>query len=61
MAWKKMPGLKGMVYEPEPTPSEVRKHGCPECYCCQMCSDARCCLCLGVECRGTGSEGQESE
>ena len=44
MAFAKMPGVKGMIYIPE-TQGE-KKHDCPDCYFCQMCSDDRCSLCL---------------
>jgi len=45
MAWKEIPGLKGRVYVPEEEPKTPKKHGCKECFSCQMCSDDRCRLC----------------
>jgi len=46
MPWINLPGVKGKVYRPESQPSCERKHNCPDCYYCQMCSDARCAECL---------------
>jgi hypothetical protein len=45
MAWKKIPGLEGRVYIPEEEWKTPRKHGCRDCFSCQMCSDDRCRLC----------------
>ena len=46
MPWIKMRGVDGLVYEPEPQPAGQRKHNCRDCFYCQMCSDARCAVCL---------------
>ena len=40
-----MPGIEGLVYEPELQPSSQRKHNCEDCFSCQMCSDVRCTVC----------------
>lgn len=45
MAFIRIQGLKGLVYVPEGADGP-KKHDCPDCYACQMCSDARCELCL---------------
>ncbi len=47
MPFIKLPGIEGLVYRPRQQPQ--RKHKCPDCYYCQMCSDARC---AGCEFRG---------
>ena len=31
--------------------SEAKKHNCPDCRFCQLCSDARCSVCRGDGCR----------
>ncbi len=46
MAWVKMRGLDGLVWQPDPQPASQRKHNCRDCYSCQMCSDTRCAQCL---------------
>ena len=48
MAWKKLTGIEGLVYRPGQQQHQ-RKHNCPDCYYCQMCSDVRC---AGCELRG---------
>ena len=45
MAFIHITNIKGLVYVPEDD-GGVKKHPCPDCYACQMCSDARCELCL---------------
>jgi hypothetical protein len=45
MAFIRIESIKGMVYVPEDD-GRVKKHDCADCYACQMCSDARCELCL---------------
>ena len=47
MPFVKMPGLKGKVYVPEQPPDTPKKHPCPDCFSCQMCTDSRCRVCLG--------------
>ncbi|MDP6630600.1 MAG: hypothetical protein QGH42_10295 [Kiritimatiellia bacterium] len=46
MAWVKMRGLDGLVWQPDPQPACERKHNCRDCFSCQMCSDTRCAQCL---------------
>ena len=45
MPYKRLKGIKGLVYVPEQNGSD-RKHQCKDCFCCQWCSDNRCGLCL---------------
>ncbi|MHC4643357.1 MAG: hypothetical protein ACYS32_17065 [Planctomycetota bacterium] len=45
MPYRRIRGIKGLVYEPEPNP-EGSKHNCTDCFYCQWCSDSRCGLCL---------------
>ncbi|MFC1886007.1 hypothetical protein ACFLZM_03000 [Thermodesulfobacteriota bacterium] len=45
MAWIKIKGLEGLVYEPPP--SDLKKHNCKDCFSCQMCSNDRCAVCRG--------------
>ena len=45
MAYRRIKGIKGLVYEPEPGP-EGSKHNCKDCFQCQWCSDSKCALCL---------------
>lgn len=45
MGWKRIPGLRGKVYVPDPKPNQPKKHPCPDCHTCQMCSDDRCNVC----------------
>ncbi|OGV68505.1 MAG: hypothetical protein A2283_22200 [Lentisphaerae bacterium RIFOXYA12_FULL_48_11] len=44
--WKHVHGIAGMVFEPGQQPASERKHNCPDCLVCQMCSDSRCSKCL---------------
>ncbi|MGA1797139.1 MAG: hypothetical protein ACMUIS_09480 [bacterium] len=44
MPFKRIPGLKGRLYIPEPHQG-AKKHDCPDCHSCQRCSDRRCSLC----------------
>ena len=57
MPFVEMPGVIGLVFEPDPVDSKKKKHNCADCFACGMCSDERCDLCLrkkGVKCkRGT--------
>lgn len=46
MPWIKMPGIEGLVYEPQQQPSIDRKHNCQDCYFCQNCSDVKCTVCM---------------
>lgn len=49
MPWIKVKGLPGLVYEPEGAGGDScgkKKHPCPDCFCCQWCSDERCRECL---------------
>ena len=45
MRFQKLPGLTGKVYIPEPPPDAAKKHRCPDCCRCQMCSESRCNVC----------------
>lgn len=45
MPFKEIPGLPGKVYIPEQHPDAPKKHDCPDCFSCQMCSDSRCRVC----------------
>ncbi|MBI9083139.1 MAG: hypothetical protein JEZ11_06035 [Desulfobacterales bacterium] len=64
MPFVRMKGLPGKVYVPD-IRREPGKHGCPDCYRCQQCSDDRCQVCveskadrLGVNaCGGKRAEG----
>lgn len=47
MPWGRVPGLKGKIFIPEPAQDVSKKHGCKDCFSCQMCSDDRCRVCLG--------------
>ena len=37
-------GIPGLIYVPDEM--KGKKHNCKDCFSCQMCSDARCDLCL---------------
>ncbi len=59
MAWVKIRGVKGLVYEPEQiSSSRSRKHNCRDCFACRMCSDVCCESCLS---RKKHLEENESE
>lgn len=45
MGFQKLPGITGKVYIPESPPDAIKKHKCPDCCICQMCSEARCSVC----------------
>ncbi|MBN2270043.1 MAG: hypothetical protein JXN61_05480 [Sedimentisphaerales bacterium] len=45
MAYKRIRGIPGLVYVPEPD-EQGGKHPCKDCFCCQWCSDSRCQICL---------------
>ena len=45
MPFKEIPGLPGKLYVPEQNPDAPKKHRCPDCFACQMCSDVRCRVC----------------
>jgi hypothetical protein len=48
-------GLPGRLYVPETHPSAPKKHSCPDCFMCQLCSAERCRLC-----RGSGPSGKNA-
>lgn len=51
MPYKRLKGVKGLVYVPEHDGGDA-KHNCKDCFCCQWCSDSRCELCLkGRQCK----------
>ncbi|MDM8540657.1 hypothetical protein QUF90_06175 [Desulfococcaceae bacterium HSG9] len=37
--------IPGKIFIPDFKPDAVKKHPCPDCFACQMCSDDRCELC----------------
>ena len=45
MPFEKKAGLTGKVYVPPLAAG--RKHHCPDCFSCQICSDDRCTVCRG--------------
>ncbi|GEM_PF-2061982 len=47
MPFVRVPGLKGLVWEPETHAEQKKKHPCKDCHHCQMCGDDRCTVCLG--------------
>ena len=63
MAYVRLKGIQGLVYVPD-SPEEMKKHNCPDCFCCQWCSDSRCHACLkqagcrkaGKTCRNTNQK-----
>lgn len=44
MPYKKIKGIKGLVYTPQT--EVIKKHNCNDCYQCGFCSDSRCKICL---------------
>lgn len=46
MPWITLPGVEGLVYEPDASPRSRKRHNCKDCYSCQMCSETRCKVCL---------------
>ena len=56
---------RGDIYErlnafrPPVCPRGAKKHPCPDCSCCQFCSDARCELCRGIKTSEGPNETQE--
>ncbi len=53
MPFIRIPGFPGKLYIPERQESGARKHDCPDCSRCQMCSDTRCSLCRKERPEGT--------
>ncbi len=47
MGFIRIAGLPGKVFVPDSQPEQIRKHPCPDCHCCQMCSEERCRTCRG--------------
>ncbi len=45
MPFQNIPGLPGKLYVPRKNPDAPKKHNCPDCFSCQMCSDDRCRIC----------------
>ncbi len=59
MGFKPAPGIKGRVFIPAETPAAHKKHACPDCYQCQLCSEDRCQLCRTAgECHDAPKIGQ---
>lgn len=46
MPFVRAPDGKGLFYIPEAETGSPKKHPCPDCVVCQMCSDERCATCL---------------
>ena len=44
MSFKKAGRLPGKIFVPED--NGFKKHPCPDCQCCQWCTDERCAICL---------------
>jgi hypothetical protein len=61
MAFVKIPGFKGKVYIPDEELGGVKKHDCPDCYGCQMCSEVRCTLCRKEKCCRNEIKDKESQ
>ena len=53
MPYITIPGLKGKVYVPGGRGGKKR-HKCPDCDWCQMCSETRCRLCMKRKACGRG-------
>jgi hypothetical protein len=47
MAWIRIPGVTGKIYEPEDAGQLPKKHPCPTCHRCQWCDENRCRVCRG--------------
>lgn len=45
MPFVRVPGLRGLLYVPETDGTAHKKHDCPDCFSCQVCSDDRCGVC----------------
>ncbi len=46
MPFIRIKGFKELLYVPEEDKKARKKHPCPDCFSCQMCSDERCEKCL---------------
>ena len=60
MAYRRIRGIPGLVYEPDPNP-EGSKHPCKDCFFCQWCSDSRCESCLKEKKRSKKKTGKKSK
>lgn len=58
MPFIRIPGLEGRVYQPDGAGTGMRKHPCPDCYCCQMCGDERCDACRAARSEEAGRTGE---
>ena len=38
--------IKGLVFVPDDSLQPPKKHPCPDCHTCQMCSEIKCGLCM---------------
>ena len=56
MPFVQVKGLPGKVYVPE-CKNAPGKHPCPDCLCCQRCSDDRCQICT-AESKGSPADGK---
>jgi hypothetical protein len=45
MGFIELPDGRGLLYVPDQRPGARRKHPCPDCHACQLCSDHRCTVC----------------
>ncbi len=45
MAFVKIEGVEGKIYDPRSDLKGHKKHPCKDCFSCQMCTDDRCELC----------------
>ena len=46
MPYIRIPGIEGLVWDPEEVPRSMKKHDCGDCFSCQWCSDESCRVCL---------------
>ena len=61
MAFVTISGFPGKVYAPEQPAAAEKKHVCPDCYACQMCSDDRCRVCRRTKKGGLGHCCRETD
>jgi hypothetical protein len=50
MAFRPLPGNKGMIYIPDDVRPGRKKHPCPDCFACQWCGNERCRACQSRRC-----------
>ena len=49
MPFVTLPGVTGKIFVPERKSRVPCKNPCPDCFCCQFCSDDRCNVCIGAQ------------